>query len=74
MAEGEDNMKKDIHPEVKECTVTCACGATFQTKSIKDKIDIEVCSECHPFNTGRQGSKSRSTNIEKFKNKYKIEK
>ena len=37
-------MKANIHPEVKDATVTCACGATFQTKSTKDKIDVEVCS------------------------------
>ena len=46
MAEGE-NMKANIHPEVKDATVTCACGATFQTKSTKEKIDVEICSECH---------------------------
>ena len=67
-------MKKDIHPEIKDCKVTCACGATFTTKSTKEVLNIEVCNECHPFNTGRQGSKSKSTKIEKFKNKYNIEK
>ena len=44
MAEGE-KMKANIHPEVKDAVVTCACGATFTTRSTKDKIDVEICSE-----------------------------
>ena len=63
-------MKANIHPELKEVTVTCACGATFQTKSIKDKIDIEVCSECHPFYTGAQGKVKKTGKIEQFNRKY----
>lgn len=63
-------MKANIHPELKEATVTCACGATFTTKSIKDKIDIEVCSECHPFYTGAQGKVKKTGKIEKFNRKY----
>ena len=66
-------MKANIHPELKDATVTCACGATFQTKSIKDKIDIEVCSECHPFYTGAQGKHKRTGNVEKFKKKYNLQ-
>ena len=66
-------MKANIHPELKDVTVTCACGATFQTKSIKDKIDIEVCSECHPFYTGAQGKHKRTGNVEKFRKKYNIQ-
>ena len=46
-------MKKNIHPELKDCTVTCACGASFKTKSTKESISVEVCSECHPFYTGK---------------------
>ena len=42
-------MKKGIHPEVKDCTVTCACGNTFTCKSTKSEINVEVCSNCHPF-------------------------
>ena len=42
-------MKKGIHPEHKECTVTCACGETFKTVSSKEEISVEVCSKCHPF-------------------------
>ena len=65
-------MKANIHPEVKDATVTCACGATFQTKSTKEKIDVEICSECHPFYTGTQGKTKKTGNIEKFNKRYGI--
>ncbi len=66
-------MKKNIHPEVKEATVTCACGATFTTKSTKEVINVEVCNECHPFYTGNQGRTKKTGTIEKFNRKYGIE-
>ena len=67
-------MKKDIHPEVKNATVTCACGATFETRSTKEKIFVEVCSECHPFYTGSQARAKKTGNIEKFNRKYGLNK
>lgn len=67
-------MKKNIHPEVKDAVVTCACGATFTTRSTKDKIDVEICSECHPFYTGTQGKAKKTGNIEKFNRKYGLNK
>lgn len=67
-------MKANIHPEVKDATVTCACGATFQTKSTKEKIDVEICSECHPFYTGTQGRTKKTGNIEKFNKKFGLDK
>ena len=42
-------MKKNIHPNYVEATVTCACGNTFKTKSTEENIQVEVCSKCHPF-------------------------
>jgi len=66
-------MKNDIHPDYKECEVKCACGNTFQTKSIKEEIRLEVCSECHPFFTGTQKFLSRGGRIEKFKKKYNMD-
>ena len=70
MAEGERKMKKGIHPNYKDCTVTCACGATWTTKSTKDNIVVEVCSECHPFYTGKQSRASKTGRVEKFNQKY----
>lgn len=66
-------MKSGIHPEYKECTVKCACGNTFVTKSIKDEIRLEVCSECHPFFTGTQKFVTRGGRVEKFKKKFNME-
>ena len=63
-------MRKGIHPELKECTVTCACGATFTTKSNKETLSIEVCNECHPFYTGKQGKAKKTGTVEKFNRKY----
>lgn len=66
----EDNMRKGIHPEYKECTVTCACGNTFKTRATVAKIDVEICSVCHPFYTGKQKYVDTEGRIEKFKKKY----
>ena len=63
-------MKANIHPEMKETTIKCACGASFKTRSTKENIEVEICSECHPFYTGKQGSAKRTGNIEKFNRKY----
>ena len=49
-------------------------GATFQTKSTKEKIDVEICSECHPFYTGTQGKTKKTGNIEKFNKKFGLDK
>lgn len=66
-------MKKNIHPDTKETTVTCACGSKFTAKSVKDVINVEVCNECHPFYTGNQGKMKKTGTIEKFNRKYGIE-
>ena len=63
-------MKKDIHPEMMDCTVTCACGETFTVKSTKPEISVEVCSKCHPFYTGKQNLGSKKGQVEKFNKKF----
>ncbi len=63
-------MKAGIHPEYKEATVICACGNTFTTGSVKDELKVEVCSECHPFYTGKQKFAERGGRIERFNKKY----
>ena len=63
-------MKKDIHPEFVECTITCACGNTFTTRSTKKDIRVEICSQCHPFFTGKQKFVDSAGRVEKFKKKY----
>ena len=66
-------MKAGIHPEMKSVSVKCACGATFETKSIKEDIQVEVCSECHPFYTGAQGRAKKTGAVEKFNRKFGLD-
>ena len=63
-------MKKDIHPTLVTCTVTCACGNTFETKSQKDAMRIDICNECHPFFTGSERMVDTAGRIEKFNARY----
>jgi large subunit ribosomal protein L31 len=63
-------MKKGIHPEYVETTVTCGCGNSFTTRSTKKDIRIEICSSCHPFYTGQQRLTSVAGKAELFKRKY----
>ena len=63
-------MKKDIHPEYVDCSVTCACGNIFTTRSTKKEIRVEICSHCHPFFTGKQKFIDSAGRVEKFKKKY----
>jgi large subunit ribosomal protein L31 len=63
-------MKKGIHPKYEKVTVTCACGNTFETRSTSDKLKVEVCSNCHPFYTGKQRVMAKKGRVEKFKQKY----
>ncbi len=67
-------MKKGIHPEYQDTKVTCACGNTFTVKSNKSELHIETCDKCHPFYTGTQTNVSRRGRIEKFNNKYGLNK
>ena len=63
-------MKKGIHPEYTETRVICACGNTFVTRSTQEEIRVEICSQCHPFFTGKQKLLDSAGRIEKFRKKY----
>jgi large subunit ribosomal protein L31 len=65
-------MKTGIHPDYKLATVTCSCGNSFQTGSVKENINVELCSECHPFYTGRQKFASADGRVDRFNKKYGI--
>lgn len=67
-------MKKDIHPKYEITTVTCACGNTFQTRSTVKNIHVEICSNCHPFFTGKQKLVDTAGRVEKYMRKYKMDK
>jgi large subunit ribosomal protein L31 len=63
-------MKPGIHPEYKKVIVRCACGNEFESGSVKDEVRVEICSECHPFYTGRQKFVSAAGRVDKFNKKY----
>ncbi len=63
-------MKDKIHPPYMECTITCACGNVVKTRSTKPKIDVDICSACHPFFTGKRKLVDTAGRVEKFRRKY----
>jgi large subunit ribosomal protein L31 len=63
-------MKKEIHPEYKPTTITCLCGNVIETRSTSEAIHVEICSQCHPFFTGKQKLIDTAGRIERFQRKY----
>ncbi len=64
-------MKQGIHPEYHEIKVQCACGSTFNTRSTrKDDLSVEICSECHPFFTGKQKLIDTAGRVDRFNKRY----
>jgi len=63
-------MKKGIHPEYRECTITCACGNQVKTRSTQGDYRVEICSNCHPFYTGKQKFVDTAGRVERFRRKY----
>lgn len=63
-------MKDKIHPKYVPCVITCACGNKIETRSTVEKISVDLCSQCHPFFTGRQKIVDSAGRVEKFIKKY----
>ncbi len=63
-------MKTGIHPDYKMATVHCSCGNTFETRSTLTEMRTELCSQCHPFYTGKQKMVDTGGRIERFERKY----
>jgi large subunit ribosomal protein L31 len=63
-------MKEGIHPAYAETTITCVCGNVIKTRSSKKDIKVEICSNCHPFMTGKQKIIDTAGRVERFQNKY----
>ncbi len=63
-------MKQRIHPEYGVATVQCACGNTFQTRSTRSELRVEICSNCHPFYTGKQKLVDSGGRVERFQRRY----
>ncbi len=69
-------MKPEIHPAYHEIDVKCSCGNTFQTRSTlsSDALSLDVCSQCHPFYTGKQKLIDSGGRVDKFRQKYGVKK
>ena len=63
-------MKAGIHPNYEDATITCACGATYETRSARGSFSVDVCSACHPFFTGKQRIMDTAGRVERFRKKY----
>ena len=63
-------MKTDIHPEYNVVTVTCSCGNSFETRSTADELKVELCSQCHPFYTGKQKLVDTGGRIDRFERRF----
>jgi large subunit ribosomal protein L31 len=63
-------MKPDIHPRYQECKVHCGCGNTFTTRATVKELRIEICSDCHPFYTGKTKFVDAAGRVDKFRRKY----
>jgi len=63
-------MKPKIHPKYVETTVTCGCGASFKTRSSRPTLNVEICSQCHPYYTGKQKFVDTAGRVESFRRRY----
>jgi large subunit ribosomal protein L31 len=66
-------LKEGIHPKYETTTVKCACGATYETRSTKKDLHVDICSKCHPFYTGKQKLVDTGGRIDRFKKRYNME-
>ncbi len=67
-------MKKGLHPEIFDVTIRCACGTTVDTISTQQRLDVDICSGCHPLFTGQQKFVDTAGRIEKFQARYNSQK
>ncbi|MDH4200307.1 MAG: 50S ribosomal protein L31 [Spirochaetia bacterium] len=65
-------MKPDIHPNYVAAVIKCVCGQEYHTRSTKAALSVEICSNCHPFYTGKQKLVDAAGRVDKFKKKYKM--
>jgi len=63
-------MQADIHPDYHKTKVTCGCGNSFETRSTREELKVDICNQCHPFYTGKLKFIDTAGRIEKFKNKF----
>ena len=63
-------MQPKIHPQYQKATISCACGARYETRSTRKEIHVDICSSCHPFFTGKQKLVDTAGRVERFRRKY----
>ena len=63
-------MKKNIHPNYVDCEISCLCGNVIKTRSTRPKLNVEICSNCHPFFTGQQKIVDTAGRVERFRKRY----
>ncbi len=63
-------MKPELHPQLNEVLVHCQCGNEFKTRTIKTELRVEICSNCHPYWTGKQKLMDTAGRVEKFQRKF----
>lgn len=63
-------MKKDIHPKYVKGTVRCACGAEYEVETTQEKTTVDICSQCHPFFTGKQKLVDTEGRVDRFRRRY----
>lgn len=66
-------MREGIHPDYKPTTIKCACGAEIETSSTKQDIHVEICSNCHPFFTGKQKLIDTGGRVERFRKRFNLQ-
>lgn len=65
-------MRKDMHPNLLLCKVSCACGNSFEIKTLKKELSIDICDKCHPFFIGSEKILDTAGRIDKFNRKYSL--
>ncbi len=65
-------MKQGIHPNYEPTVIRCACGATYETRSTRKDLRVDICSNCHPFFTGKQKLVDTGGRVDRFKKRYNI--
>jgi large subunit ribosomal protein L31 len=63
-------MKNGIHPKYVDCEISCLCGNVIKTRSTRSKLNVEICSACHPFFTGQQKIVDTAGRVERFRRRY----
>jgi large subunit ribosomal protein L31 len=65
-------LKENIHPKYEKATVHCACGESFETRSTKPSMRVDICSKCHPFYTGKRQMVDTGGRVDRFNRRFNL--